>query len=227
MACGYIFQDAPGCPSEIHPPDAQLTHARGRVTAHGQAGTIKHASAHPWRYPVRRSRCRWRRPRHDSGGSRRRTSYEITTELTDGTLRFEAADSVGNYPSGRVDVTAQQLARAADCRSWTALPTTGAPPGTTRPVFGAFSSYRKGSWRMDTASRLHRRRIVRSAPFGCRHRPRAAQIADPGGLRCRSVSPALAGRSRTFGGLSATWAGTGSRGGWGPGWRWVPWRCSR
>ena len=41
LACGYIVQNAPGCPSEIHPPDARLTHARGRVTAHGQAGTIE------------------------------------------------------------------------------------------------------------------------------------------------------------------------------------------
>ena len=68
LACGYIFQNAPGCPSEIHPPDARLTHARGRVTAHGQAGTIEHASAHPGRYPVRRSRCRWRRARPRVGG---------------------------------------------------------------------------------------------------------------------------------------------------------------
>jgi hypothetical protein len=41
LACGYIVQNAPGCPSEIHPPDARLTHALGRVTAHGQAGTIE------------------------------------------------------------------------------------------------------------------------------------------------------------------------------------------
>ena len=41
LACGYIVQDAPGCPSEIHPPDARLTHARGRVTAHGEAGTME------------------------------------------------------------------------------------------------------------------------------------------------------------------------------------------
>jgi hypothetical protein len=39
LACGYIVQNAPGRPSEIHPPDAWLRHARGHVTAHGQAGT--------------------------------------------------------------------------------------------------------------------------------------------------------------------------------------------
>ena len=41
LACGYIVQNAPGCPSEIHPPDARLTHEHGRMTAHGQAGTIE------------------------------------------------------------------------------------------------------------------------------------------------------------------------------------------
>ena len=41
LACGYIIQAAPGCPSEIHPPDARLTHEHGRMTAHGQAGTIE------------------------------------------------------------------------------------------------------------------------------------------------------------------------------------------
>jgi anti-sigma regulatory factor (Ser/Thr protein kinase) len=45
-----------------------------------------------------------------------RTSYEITTELTGGTLRVEVTDSGPELPSSRADAATQQLTRprAAD-----------------------------------------------------------------------------------------------------------------